>query len=76
MPLTNREGQPRSHTFVLTLWRERDGEPWRAALRPPDGGARLGFASLEQLLAFLMRLANHPARLSGADADERIVSDP
>jgi hypothetical protein len=65
----DREEQLRSHTFVLTLWRERDGGPWRAALRPADGGARLGFADLEQLVAFLLGLADQrvPPDRMGAD---------
>ena len=67
MPPTDREDQLRSHTFALTLWRERDQGPWRAALRPSGGGARLGFASLEQLAAFLMRLADQRAPPDSAD---------
>jgi hypothetical protein len=75
MPPPDRAEQLRSHTFVLTLWRERDDGPWRAALRPVDGGARLGFAAPEQLVAFLMRLADQSAQPSGPDADERVAGD-
>jgi hypothetical protein len=61
MPSPDRAGQPRSHTFVLTLWREREDGPWRAALRVADGGARLGFADLQQLAEFLLSLVDqHP----------------
>ena len=60
MPPTDRDDLPRSHTFLLTLWRERREGPWRAALRLADGGVRVGFADLEQLAAFLLSLADHP----------------
>ena len=40
--------------YLLTLWRETPNAPWRAALRPADGRPRIGFASLDALLAFLM----------------------
>jgi hypothetical protein len=60
MPSTARDDLPRSHTFLLTLWRERHDGPWRAALRLADGGVRVGFADLEQLAAFLLSLADQP----------------
>lgn len=48
---------PASHcTYLLTVWREGGGAVWRAALRPAGGGERMGFADLEQLAAFLLRL--------------------
>ena len=53
----------RRQTYLLSLWRE--GRTWRAALRPADGGPRQGFADLEQLVAFLLRLQ-----------DERPVAGP
>ena len=59
MPSTDRDDLPRSHTFLLTLWRERQDGPWRAALRLADGGVRVGFADLEQLAAFLLSLNDH-----------------
>jgi hypothetical protein len=42
--------------YVLSLWRETAAAPWRAALRPADGGERIGFADLEQLASFLLQL--------------------
>ena len=51
---------PRSRTFLLTLWRERENGLWRAALRAADGGIRLGFADLEQLAEFLLSLNDQP----------------
>lgn len=45
-----------THLYVLTLWREDPRGPCRAALRSAGGGARLGFANLEHLAAYLLRL--------------------
>jgi hypothetical protein len=73
MSPTDREDQLHSHTFVLTLWREQDDRPWRAALRPADGGARLGFTDVEQLAAFLRGLADRCAPQSGEEVDGRIT---
>jgi hypothetical protein len=41
--------------YLLRLWQEGGGDPpqWRASLEKPQTGCRLGFASLEELLAFL-----------------------
>jgi hypothetical protein len=60
MSANDRADQPHSHTFLLTLWREREDGPWRAALRLADGGVRLGFADMEQLMDFLLSLSGHP----------------
>jgi hypothetical protein len=59
---TDRPDHSRSHTFLLTLWRERGDGPWRAALRLPEGGVRLGFADLEQLAEFLLSLADEASQ--------------
>lgn len=42
--------------YLLTLWREAPGAPWRAALRPSGDQERIGFADLEALALFLLRL--------------------
>lgn len=60
MPTPEPSGQTQSRLFLLTLWREDGPSPWRAALRPADGGPRMGFADLEQLAAYLLRLADMP----------------
>ena len=41
--------------FLLRLWQMSDAEDsgWRASLERPQGGERLGFASLADLVAFL-----------------------
>jgi len=50
------------YSYLLSLWQE--GRSWRAALRPADGGPRLGFGDLDQLMAFLLRLQDeHGLRL-------------
>lgn len=54
MHSTDSAGSPRRYTYLLSLWQE--GASWRAALRPAEGGPRLGFGDLEQLIAFLLRL--------------------
>ena len=59
MSPNNRLEQPRTRTFLLTLWREWEDGPWRAALRTADGGVRLGFGDLGQLAEFLLSLDNH-----------------
>jgi hypothetical protein len=51
-------GGARRHTYLLSLWQE--GTSWRAALRPAEGGPRLGFGDLEQLVAYLLRLQDAP----------------
>jgi hypothetical protein len=59
MPHTDHAQTGERHTYLLSLWQE--GTAWRAALRPADGGPRLGFGDLEQLVAFLLRLQDqHP----------------
>jgi hypothetical protein len=52
---------PDYHSYLLRLWRVRGGgacssheEPvWRASLDHPLSGERLGFASLDDLVAYL-----------------------
>ena len=56
--------QRRYMAYLLRLWQESGGERarsdahpdgplWRASLERPQGGERLGFASLEDLYAYL-----------------------
>ena len=42
-------------SYLLRLWQEGGSERalWRASLERPQGGDRLGFASLEDLYAYL-----------------------
>jgi hypothetical protein len=49
---------PHYHTFLLTLWEERNEDPdlpgaWRFRLEDPRTGQQRGFANLEALVAAL-----------------------
>ncbi len=63
---------PLTQIYVLSLWRESAGAPWRAALRPAGSAERIGFASLELLAIFLLCLADGRAGPAGANLDGRI----
>jgi hypothetical protein len=39
--------------FLLRMWRDRDGEAWRAALQEVDGGTLMRFRDLEALFEYL-----------------------
>jgi hypothetical protein len=45
-------------SYILRLWCEAPDRCWRASLEDPRTGKRMGFASLEQLFAFLMEQAD------------------
>jgi hypothetical protein len=52
-----RDPDPACHqVYLLTLWRETVDAPWRAALRQAGAQERIGFADLESLALFLLRL--------------------
>lgn len=55
-PGSDAHGSTESRVYLLTLWREDTEGPWRAALRPTGAGPRLGFADLEHLAAYLLRM--------------------
>jgi hypothetical protein len=55
--------------YLLSLWREAPDAPWRAALRLAGSEERLGFANLEALALFLIRLDEGDARLA-ADTEK------
>ncbi len=48
----------RRRSYLLRLWRadEPGGFNWQASLEIPETGERIGFASLEELFAYLMDL--------------------
>jgi hypothetical protein len=50
-----REGVGDYFAYLLRLWREEGGEAtrWRASVEDPHSGEKLGFAHLEELVAFL-----------------------
>jgi hypothetical protein len=41
------------HAYLLRLWRDENGMPWRATLQNPHTGEQEGFASVDQLIAFI-----------------------
>ena len=45
-------------SYLLRLWRtdEPENNNWQASLEIPESGERIGFASLEELFAYLMDL--------------------
>lgn len=45
-------------SYLLRLWRTEGsgGSDWRASLEVPETGERIGFANLEELVAYLMDL--------------------
>ena len=57
---TSIEGPSALHyrSYLLRLWCEKPDRRWRASLEDPRTGKRIGFASLEQLFAFLMEEAD------------------
>ncbi len=54
--LTTSDSSERKYrSYLLRLWcAETPDQCWRASLEDPHTGERIGFASLEQLFAFLM----------------------
>jgi hypothetical protein len=63
---------PRSYTYVLTLWEEREqvaDSPavWRFRLEDPRTGKRLGFSTLEGLLDALRREVSEARKDGSAD---------
>jgi hypothetical protein len=53
----------RRRSYLLRLWctDEPGGSNWQASLEIPENGERIGFASLEELFAYLMDLATNKA---------------
>jgi hypothetical protein len=64
-----RDPDPACHrVYLLSLWRETADAPWRAALRQSDTQERIGFADLEALALFLLRLDGSQAQPSDPSA--------
>jgi hypothetical protein len=74
--------QRRYLSYLLRVWQENGGDPphgsaprgpplWRASLERPEGGERLGFASLVDLFAFLESetRSGSPGSESGTDQE-------
>jgi hypothetical protein len=51
-----------SQVYLLRLWREAAGAPWRLSLREASDGEAIGFADLDDLMVFLLRLTDDAKR--------------
>ena len=58
----------RSQLYLLRLWCEAAGTPWRLSLRPASGGEAIGFADLDDLVLFLLRVMASKAEDTQAEA--------
>jgi hypothetical protein len=45
-----------SQVYLLRLWREATGAPWRLSLREASHGEAIGFTDLDDLVIFLLRV--------------------
>jgi len=56
-------------SFLLRLWRTEGsrGSDWRASVEIPETGQRIGFASLEQLFAFLMEVSENNNKIQSTE---------
>ncbi len=59
---TNNPNPKQYRSYLLRLWCEAPDRDWRASLQDPRTGKRFGFASLEQLFAFLMEQVDSDAK--------------
>ena len=41
------------HAYLLRLWREGEGAPWRAMVEDTGNGRKQAFSTLQHLIAFL-----------------------
>jgi hypothetical protein len=59
-------------SYLLRLWRERGGQTtwWRASLQDPLSGRRVGFAHLDELVAFLRERTGPAPPAEGLGKDE------
>ena len=73
MPSTN--DSTCRQVYLLSLWREAPGAPWRAALRLAGSEERIGFADLEALALFLLRLDGRPKSSTTATTEATEDSD-
>ena len=64
-------------SFILRLWQvEQSNTPdWRASVEIPETGRRIGFASLEQLFAFLMDISEKNCDLKQLEVKTKEEAD-
>lgn len=53
-----RSPTPDLHTYVLRIWRAHSDGLWRCSLQAATSAERIGFASLEQLIAYLLQVTD------------------
>jgi hypothetical protein len=56
----------------LRLWCDNTAEGWRASLQPADGSRPVGFADLDELFSFLLRVTGEapPPEQGKVEKDE------
>jgi hypothetical protein len=61
------------YSYLLRLWREKGSASiqWRASLQDPHSGERVGFAHLNELVAFLREQIGLPPPAEGLVKGER-----
>lgn len=62
------------HSFILRLWQEQPGRPWRALLQNIQTGEVMHFARLEALALFLCEPADGRPAPPTALVDDRSLS--
>ena len=64
-------------SFILRLWQADQSSPthWRASVEEPETGRRIGFASLEQLFAFLLDISEQKCDLKPSEVKAKEASD-
>ncbi len=75
--MTVGDSAPRQKVYILRLWETRPastGEPpaWRFSLEDPQNRERHGFASMEMLVAFLIRSTEDVSLHQKGDEDTQM----
>ena len=53
--MSNESDEPKAYfSYLLRLWQEYEGDPWRASLEEPGVNQRLTFANTQALFDFLI----------------------
>jgi hypothetical protein len=73
-----RSGDVQDHmSYLLRLWREKGGAStwWRVSLQDPLSGERVGFAHLDDLVAFLREQTGPAPPAEDLGKDERALEE-
>lgn len=74
----DRPMQPiRNFSYILRVWccDQSEASDWRASLEIPETGKRLGFASLEQLFAYLIDLTECNSNLQPIENKKKEIDN-